>query len=359
MRVSRIFAGVAALGTVAALATPVLPADASHFDVRPGQSIQAAINRAAPGTELDIAPGVYRENLEIAKAGIELDGKGAVLRPPTSAVPNFCTDPSNPTLVTGICIHGTADANFNPTSYLPGVELDGLRVDGFTGDGVFAFATRGLEAEHNQFANNGGYGIFAFHSQKVTYRKNYSHDNGDAGFYVGESPDANVRIEHNRSVDNHAEGLLFRDSQGGKIRENSFSGNCAGIFALDTGAPGIDGKVTIEDNVVTANNRLCPGGADAPPFSGIGIGVLGTTMGVFRDNRITNNRPSGPSPLPSGGIVVLDTTSFGGTVPTGNLISDNRLRGNAPSDLFSDGSGTGNRFHENRCESSIPPGLCD
>jgi hypothetical protein len=48
-----------------------------HLD--PGQSIQAALDTAPPGTVLTLAPGVYRERLTIATPGITLGGTGATI----------------------------------------------------------------------------------------------------------------------------------------------------------------------------------------------------------------------------------------------------------------------------------------
>lgn len=76
------------------------------------------------------------------------------------------------------------------------------------------------------------------------------------------------------------------------------------------------------------------------------------------DNRIRDHAAGGPSALPSGGIVMLDTTGFGGTTPMNNRVSDNRLKRNVPVDIFSDGSGSGNIFSENQCSTSTPGGLC-
>ena len=39
----------------------------------------------------------------------------------------------------------------------------------------------------------------------------------------------------------------------------SSDGNCAGIFLLDTGAPGAGGDVTVRDNKVHDNNARVPG----------------------------------------------------------------------------------------------------
>ena len=100
----------------------------------------------------------------------------------------------------------------------------GITVQGFSGDGMFAHRRAPLRScdARARFADNGGYGIFSLHSEQVHYQDYVSHGNGDAGFYVGESPMADVRIHDNMAYDNHAEGLLFRDSLGGKIVDNEF-----------------------------------------------------------------------------------------------------------------------------------------
>ena len=207
-------------------------------------------------------------------------------------------------------------------------------------------------------SSNGGYGAFALHSERVHYKDSVSHDNGDAGFYVGESPMADVRIHDNVSYDNHAEGLLFRDAMGGKVVDNEFYGNCAGVFLLDTGAPGAGGQVTVRDNKVHDNDRACAGEeGEAPPFSGMASGSSATTR---RGSRTTTSRTTPPVVRPACRPAASSSstpTSFGGTTPSDNRVEDNRITGNQP-DIFWDGTGTGNRIKENRCDTSSPAGLC-
>ena len=57
---------------------------AATFKVSPGQSIQAAVDRCAPGDRVEVEPGVYRQTVVIDRDGVTLvglvrDGARAVL----------------------------------------------------------------------------------------------------------------------------------------------------------------------------------------------------------------------------------------------------------------------------------------
>ena len=66
-----------ALGVVAVTLGVVAPASASGGVVRPGESIQAAIDAAAAGATVRVAAGEFRENLTITTDGITLRGAGS------------------------------------------------------------------------------------------------------------------------------------------------------------------------------------------------------------------------------------------------------------------------------------------
>jgi hypothetical protein len=90
---------------------------------------------------------------------------------------------------------------------------------------------------------------------------------------------------------------------------------------------------------------------------------------VLRANRVLSNHPGGEpglinGVLLAGGIVVVSTANvsvfpgFYGGVAEHNIIANNAVLDNQPFDLVYDGLGTGNHFVSNRCETSLPPGLC-
>ena len=90
-------------------------------------------------------------------------------------------------------------------------------------------------------------------------------------------------------------------------------------------------------------------------MSGIGVAIINGHENTITGNLITNNVPSGDAAF-SGGVLVLD---LGGGVqaPFGNRIHGNVILHNQP-DILWDGSGTGNVFTHNVCETSQPAGLC-
>jgi hypothetical protein len=349
---------VALVGLVAALVLPAGSAVAATATVTPGHSIQAAINAAASGGTVVVARGTYRENLLITKT-VRLVGYGAVLRPPAKAAANMCgQSESGESVVTGICVVGAVNKTGAVTAQIHNVWITGFTVLGFSGDGLFAFGSNGIHLVNDTFGNNGGYGAFVNTSTNTTELDNLAYGNGDAGFYIGDSPTANATLVGNTSRGNIGEGILWRDSLGGRISLNDLHDNCIGVLAVDTGAPGADGNVSITLNDISGNNRLCPADTDHPPFGGVGVGLLGSHGVTVAVNLIRGNRLQDGSAFPGGGVFIADSTMLGGTAPTGNSVHNNILSGNMPADLTSDGSGSGNTMTGNVCTTSVPAGSC-
>ena len=108
MKTGRAVATLAAVATGALVMVPA--ASAKTRVVKPGKSIQAAINKSETGDVVQVRPGTYRESLEITKEDLILEGeRGVVLKPPANAPDTLCNQFSEGA-VTGICIHGQVAA---------------------------------------------------------------------------------------------------------------------------------------------------------------------------------------------------------------------------------------------------------
>ncbi len=117
------------------------------------------------------------------------------------------------------------------------------------------------------------------------------------------------------------------------------------------------GGFEVTGNTVTDNTRSCQGQNFGRKFSGIGIALLGASGMEVKANHLWGNVPSGPTRI-SGGIVVSTDPYFGITAkPRNNSVVANHFGRNKP-DIFWDGSGSGNRFRANYCDTGVPGSLC-
>ena len=164
---------------------------------------------------------------------------------------------------------------------------------------------------------------------------------------------------NNRSWDNSL-GILVRHSHKVMVSHNEVWGNCLGVFLLSDIEAGGSGQITVQHNRVTANNNFCPVfDGFLPDLAGGGIVLAGSQHDIIFHNVVSDNRGN---TLFSGGIVLITNTlpnpdgSFDASKD--NLVASNRLSGNEPGDILTDATSTPNVFVRNRCDTSIPDGLC-
>lgn len=343
-------AGAAAGASAAAPRTIVLG---------PGQSIQKAVDKAAPGTTIRIEAGVYHQSVVIRTDGITLSGAGdtaagTILKPPAH-IPDTACGEFGPV---GICVlakslNGGPGGQPIPVS---GVTVAGLSVVGFPGEGVFGYGTSGLTVRNVTARNDGDYGISRFVSTKTVFVNDYATGNNEAGFYVGDSPHADTVLHNDRAWNNEF-GVLIRHTHGVVVTDSVLRGNCQGITVLDDGLAGGAGNVVIAHNNVSANNRLCPVPEDLPrKIGGGGVLLLGATHTTVEHNSVYGNAGTR---FNSGGIVVFSAAGVsGGSAPEFDRVVGNSAHNNSPADLIWDQTGTGNVFSGNHCTRSSPAGLC-
>jgi hypothetical protein len=399
MRVKMTFAVLA----LAALALSVPASSVANgsrvVHVDPGESIQAAIDKAKPGTTIKLGEGTYKESVRISKSDISIEGQGRsktkIEVPAAADLPEGagCINesqvdppPAPPLrLVDGICVFPEFPDDpkarcENAPSLGPGetaikavddVEVSKLAVIGFTGSGVIYFCADDPEVTRVYAKGadepGGEYGIAAFDAEDVVFTRNLTVAGGEAGIYIGDSAHADAVVWKNVAWGNDL-GFFIRDAAHGTLQKNKAFGNCVGFVFLNTNeasappefrGPPIDVKDwLVKQNNATANNRPCPAVEGDEPLSGIGIGLVSTIDVSLIDNGVFGNDSEAAS-IVKGGIVVIGEPGF--KPSTGTKVGFNTAHGNS-TDLVWDQQppgGGGNRFFGNDCLTSDPVGLCE
>jgi hypothetical protein len=319
--------------------------------VRPGGSIQKAVDAAQPGDTVLVTAGTYRESVKVSTPGLTLRGvgRGTVIEPSAKKAADSCGAGGN-----GICVAGTQDRN------VEGVTIASLTVSGFAKNGVFATAADGLTVRNVTAVNNGVWGIAQERSLHGTFRQNTARDNGDAGLFLANTiteelgaTDTRGTVVRGNRLEGNRIGVTVRRLRNLVVDHNYLTGNCAGVFVVGDENKPRAGDLVVSDNRISRNNKSCPKTARLDALQGSGIVLTGAEDTLVTRNVITDN--VGTSPL-SGGIVLFK--SFVGTTSERNRISDNRLEGNSPADLVNTDTGKDNVFEGNRCGASKPQGLC-
>ena len=346
--VAALAAATLALGALPAVAHDQPKDDHGSVTVHVGESIQAALDAAAPGATVLVEPGAYRENIVISKP-VYLSAHGVVLLPPPVLAPGPCADEFG---AAGVCIAAPiVDPNAQPPR-LAGVTIVGIRVAEATYDGIAALGSEGLVVEETLLDHNGGAGLVMIDSVHATVANNEIGNNAGPGVVLAFSQNAAATITEN-TIYNNSAGILMADSAGADITENHIHGNCIGVAIADHGGGGA-GSAHVTLNVIAHNNRDCGSGGDVS--GGIGVLLSGAHDTMVNENVIDGHN-AGSSPHDASGVTIKDSTALGGTVPKNNAVVDNRLTDNL-TDVNWDGTGTGIDLSGNHCRTSVPGGIC-
>jgi len=281
--------------------------------VKPGQSIQAAIDRARPGTRIYILAGTYRETgnstngLNISKSGISLVGQktakrgvtlenagnqrnGIVVVPPDRTDCMAChTDlkppfPLDPDAEPGVM-------HKDPVVY--GFEARNITIKGFRNNGLFTERVKGFNIVNVHSVDNPNYGIFPTLSSDGVITHSSATGSDDSGIWVETSE--NVRLSHNVVSDN-VNGFEISNSDDIVLSHNEAFNNTVGIASLllpdiFENRPGAK-RLVYRNNHIHDNNKpntARPGSILATVPAGIGILHLGVDESLITGNRIENN----------------------------------------------------------------------
>lgn len=366
--------GAVTLGLVAT-ATPATAGTAlgAALVVRPGQSIQAALDAAPDGAVVAVRPGHYAESLTVTRSVTLAADPGAVLTPPATAPTNACTlDPDSHGAMPGVCVVGQLEDPTDEASPVVtpvrDVHVSGLTVTGFGLSGIEVYGAEHVTLERVTARGNAGGAVFVGRSGDVVIDGLRAIANGGNGVDLHEGNTGFV-VSHSSVSGNHGEGIFVGDGTDGVITHDVVSGNCAGIVALDLALPGGQGvsRLRLDYNDVERNDMFCAGDDEGTPsMSGNGVVLVGVRDTTAAYNRIVGNvgatdpATGRPAEVALGGLALLDASGFtGGAAPSGVVVEHNVITGNEPFDLLYDGSGTGNTLSRNVCALSTMPTACE
>ena len=275
-------------------------ANATVHRVFPGQSIQAAINGAAPGDTILVEPGVYRERsngrygLRISTANLRLIGMVVQGRGEAGKV-RLVRNEAQETGIYAAPAGCEYDAHASSCpSVLRGFYVRGFTVEDFPRNGIQTRWVDGFEFVGNESARNRNNGIYPTVSANGLVRDNVSYGSLDTAMWVAASE--NVRVMNN-VLYGSVIGFEITVSNNVQVTQNRIFGNTLGVGLFHPNGAGnpprpVMANWVIEHNDVRDNNR--PNDAPAGSFQsalppGIGILLAGVSDHVVAKNTVASN----------------------------------------------------------------------
>jgi parallel beta-helix repeat protein len=323
--VSSLAAVVLGLAVVAAPTAAV----AKTITVRPGESIQAAVNAAKAGDTVKVLSGDYIES-NPGEAAVYIDKP---LKLMASGHVRILADGGQPN---GILVEGT------PGAHVTGVEIVGFTVEGFEENGIWLKHVDRFNIENNVSINNLENGIWPTLSANGQVKNNVAYGSLDSALWVEASE--NVRVINN-DLHHSPTGLEVTISKNLTIENNHVHDNTVGIGLYHPAAAGLDspwpyeelGNWYVANNDVHDNNFENPsqGGETSALPPGIGLLLLGVDNVDVQRNRIEQNQYVGVGMLDwcvavagSGFDCTAETPDFLGSSVNNVRVTENKFAGN-------------------------------
>ena len=359
-----VLVALAVVATTLSLSAAPAAAASGRIIVNEGESIQAAVDAAEPGTTI-IVRGDHQENVWVNKDGIRLIGRGATLTGVEAPLGSSPCLPFPDAPVPIVCATPTPNPDGSPA---PAEHLDGFLFQGFTledaaGDGVATVFADNVIIRGNAMTGSGCAGINTVFSNGFAITQN-TVDGSElcAGINVNASSDGVIRRNTVRGAD--GAGINLADVSDARVRRNVAERNCIGIVALDgeDGGYGVreesfpGNRLRIVANVASNNSGTCPFGPSTVGQAGIAVGGMDDV--VIRGNTANDNAGEAET-LTFGGVYVAELPNPDGSLSltTNVRVIGNTATGNTtaagPIDLAFETAGI-TAVRRNTCDVSFP-----
>lgn len=336
--------------------------------VKPGESIQGAIDRATPGDTIEVMPGAYNEEVTIDLDNITLRGVPKVqAEPREETTPQFAFgdwDGSMRPLLDG-------QKKLSDAVIVSGEDckIEGFDVRNYSGAGVAAQNAQAVVFRDLRIEKVGLFGVYAVNCTGVTIARVSVTGVPDAGIRVGQSRDIIVK---NCEVHLNVVGIEIENSVNALVESNYVQENTAGILVYLL--PNSESKVARDCRLIrnrVLNNNLENYG-NLYSFAhtvqpGTGILVLAADNSEITSNEIRGNNSYGVAVLNLSMLFPSSTVFDVGQIPENTWVHNNTYseNGRKPAllllnngvkgaDLVWDRSGHSNRWEERNATRSTP-----
>jgi cytochrome c peroxidase len=247
------------------------PSPARIVEVRPGESIQEAVDRAGRNGIVRIYPGTYHENVLVIHHGVTIEGVIRNGKRPVLDGRNLLPD----------AISGLGN-DFKVTN---------LEIRNYQGNGVVVHKARNVVFRNLVLHNTGLYGVYPIECDGVLVEDCKVSGARDAGIYVGQS--RNIVVRRNEAFQN-VTGIEIENSVNAIVEDNYVHNNTGGIlvFLLPFNPSKVqDGCIVRRNRVINNNtpNFADPEAIVSNVLKGTGIMLLAADNTEVYENEIVGN----------------------------------------------------------------------
>lgn len=314
------------------------------FTVKPGQSIQAVVDRCRPGDRIEVLPGVYREEVVIDLDNIQFIG--------------LVQNGERPVL--------EGDGKLNDGVLVSGHNfvISGFEIRNYQGNGVVVNQAKNATFRDLVASNTGKYAVYPLQCEGVLVENCVASGVWDAAIYAGQCKDVVIQ---NCEAYHSTIGIETENTINALVANNTVHDNAMGILVVCL--PNLPAKEmkkarVIGNRVINNNhpNTSPPGHIVNMVEPGVGIAINAADFTEVTGNTIQNNGAFGVSLYSLTDIIPADKLDVephsDNTMVYGNRYIDN---GNDPSklgkkmqafgiteggDLFWNGKGNNNLWDE-------------